>query len=214
MRNGLGDSRQHSPGDHDLPERFFFLPNQFWDHKNHELVVTALWKIASAGGLADLAPVIMTGSTADPRNPQLFNRVMRKAQKLGIAGHFRHLGMIPYLDVLALNMASVAVLNPSRFEGWASSVEEAKAMASPLLISDIPTHREQAPTAWFFGPDDAARLARKLTEAARMPSRQPPDVEQLISACIPRRTTFAAEFMAAVLATGVRGGMPSAFNRG
>jgi glycosyltransferase involved in cell wall biosynthesis len=52
-----------------------------------------------------------------------------------------------------------ALLNPSRFEGWSTTVEEAKAVGTPMLLSDIPVHREQAPNARFFGTEDAAALA-------------------------------------------------------
>jgi len=54
----------------------------------------------------------------------------------------------------------VAVLNPSRFEGWSSTVEEAKGMGKRLILSSIPVHREQnPPRASFFEPDDEHALA-------------------------------------------------------
>lgn len=181
--------------DHDVPHRFFFLPNQFWEHKNHLEVLNAL-KMAPG-----LPPVIMTGSTHDPRNPELFDKNMRRAADLGLAAQFRHLGMIPYLDVLALNMTSLAVLNPSRFEGWASSVEEAKAMQTPLVISDIPVHREQAPESRFFALDDPQSLARALIEAATTPLRSDTDLTALAAGKTTGNTRFAEEFWQAVLAS-------------
>jgi glycosyltransferase involved in cell wall biosynthesis len=55
----------------------------------------------------------------------------------------RILGLINYVDVLFLMRSCVAVLNPSRFEGWSSTVEEAKSMGKRLILSSIPVHREQ-----------------------------------------------------------------------
>ena len=58
-----------------------------------------------------------------------------------------------------------ALLNPSRFEGWSTTVEEAKAVGTPMLLSDIAVHREQAPQARFFAPDDALSLANEIEGA-------------------------------------------------
>lgn len=33
-------------------------------------------------------------------------------------------------------------VNPSFYEGWSTTVEEAKSIGVPLLLSDIPVHRE------------------------------------------------------------------------
>ena len=70
------------------------------------------------------------------------------------------LGLIPYEDVMFLMRNCIAIVNPSRFEGWSSTVEEAKSIGKSVLISNIPVHREQAPSnARYFDPDDAAGLA-------------------------------------------------------
>ncbi|MER9596990.1 glycosyltransferase [Mesorhizobium sp. M0244] len=154
---------------HDLPERFFFLPNQFWIHKNHRLVVEALRHIDRLGGLDTLPPIILTGRTTDPRDPTLFKRVMNFAQTHRLERHFRHLGLIPYDDVVALIGATDCLLNPSRFEGWSTTVEEAKSLGAPMLLSDIRLHREQAPDALFFAPDNAEALAQRLLEIGQRP---------------------------------------------
>jgi glycosyltransferase involved in cell wall biosynthesis len=62
-------------------------------------------------------------------------------------------------------------VNPSRFEGWSTTVEEAKAVGTPMLLSDIPVHREQAPHADFFGTDDAAAMADAIASASPRPLR-------------------------------------------
>ena len=68
---------------------------------------------------------------------------------------FRPLGVVPYRDMLGLMRHAVAVINPSLFEGWSTSVEEAKSMGKAVVLSDIPVHREQAPgRGLFFDPRD------------------------------------------------------------
>ena len=39
--------------------------------------------------------------------------------------------------------ASSALINPSLFEGWSTTVEEARAMGVPMLLSDFDVHLEQ-----------------------------------------------------------------------
>jgi glycosyltransferase involved in cell wall biosynthesis len=40
--------------------------------------------------------------------------------------------------------ASTALINPSLFEGWSTTVEEAKSTGTPMILSDLGVHREQA----------------------------------------------------------------------
>lgn len=173
-----------------LPDRFIFLPNQFWVHKNHRTVIECLRLLKAQGAIERIPPVILTGNTRDPRSPSHFDDCMREVEMHGLGKWFRHLGMIPYADVLALNAASQALLNPSLFEGWSTPIEEAKALGTPLILSDIPTHREQAGQARFFRPDDPQALASILLDVAREHHRPPLDVQGLIAAHRERRAGF------------------------
>jgi len=144
---------------------YVFLPNQYWQHKNHGLVTQALMLLRQQGSAAPL--VVSTGKTEDLRNPDYFQRFAADLQQAGLVDAYRILGVIPRQDMLVLLAHSLAVLNPSRFEGWSSTVEEAKALGKPLLVSDISVHREQIAgrtEAQVFGVDDAAALARLLAK--------------------------------------------------
>ena len=83
----------------------------------------------------------------------------------GAQRHFHLLGQVDHGLVQALTIGANALLNPSRFEGWSTTVEEAKAVGTPTLLSDLPVHREQVPDARFFGIDDAATLADTVEAA-------------------------------------------------
>ncbi|CCV12479.1 glycosyltransferase family 1 protein [Mesorhizobium sp. STM 4661] len=181
---------------HGLPERFFFLPNQFWVHKNHRLVVEALKHISQIGALDSLPPIVLSGRTTDPRDPTFFKRLMDLVETDGLASHFRHLGLIPYDDVLALIGAADYLLNPSHFEGWSTTVEEAKSLGTPMLLSDIPLHREQAPDALFFAPDSAEALAQRLMEVGRRPRPVRENVALLQGRQQKRRRDYAAALLA------------------
>jgi glycosyltransferase involved in cell wall biosynthesis len=142
------------------PSRFFFLPNQFWAHKNHGVVLEALTLLKAQG--LDLT-VVASGRTADHRWPGYYDALMDKARSLGVHDQFRSLGVIPYRDLMGLMAASVAVINPSLFEGWSTTVEEAKSMGKTVVLSDIPTHREQAPEhGVYFPAHDPDALAGAL----------------------------------------------------
>jgi glycosyltransferase involved in cell wall biosynthesis len=145
-----------------------FLPNQYWQHKNHHVVAQALRLLRDEGRPAPL--ILSTGKTEDPRTPAYFTEFEAMVRAQGLAADYRILGVIPRHDMLVLLAHSMAVLNPSRFEGWSTTVEEAKALGKPLLVSDIAVHREQVagrPDAQCFGVDDAPALAALLAGLAR-----------------------------------------------
>lgn len=149
--------------------RFFFLPNQFWRHKNHAIIVAALARLKREGALELMPPIMLSGSAQDIRNPTHFADLMRDARAAGVESHFRYLGFIPYDHVLSLVSCCDALINPSRFEGWSTPIEEAKAVGAPLILSDIPIHREQAPGASFFDPLSSEAAANALREMGRCP---------------------------------------------
>lgn len=152
---------------HGLPEGFFFLPNQFWLHKNHAVVIEALALLKARG-----RPVVVaaSGNPVDPRDPAHFDRLMSRSAELGVKDLFRPLGLIPYADIALLMRASSALINPSLFEGWSTTVEEAKSTGTPMILSDLGVHREQAEgMAAFFDPSDPASLAAALADHARVP---------------------------------------------
>lgn len=137
--------------------RYFHVPNQFWAHKNHGLILNALAALKARG---QTVLVISTGATEDYRQPPYFKHLMDRADELGIRASFRVLGVIPYNDLVGLMTNAVALINPSRAEGWSTSVEEAKSLGKQILLSDIPVHREQAPRdGVYVDPDDAVSLA-------------------------------------------------------
>ena len=142
---------------------YVFLPNQYWKHKNHQLVADALRLLRQAQ--RDRPLVISTGKTADLRDERYFGDFETTLRVGQLDDSYRILGVIPREDMLVLLAHCMAVLNPSRFEGWSTTVEEAKALGKRLLVSDIPVHREQVaalPDAQSFGTDDPARLSDLL----------------------------------------------------
>jgi len=147
---------------YDIPGKFFHLPNQFWKHKNHKLVIDALRVLK--GKTNDLF-VVCTGSENDRRNPGHFVSLKQSISESGLEAHTALLGLVPFEHLYALMRQSIAIMNPSLFEGWSTTVEEAKSLGKKVLLSDIPVHREQMPPgAAYFNPNDPQDLAWKMSE--------------------------------------------------
>lgn len=145
---------------HGIPDKFFYLPNQFWAHKDHEAAIRALDILRTRG---ESATIVCTGSPSDHRNPGHFERLTALVQSLGLQSQFRVLGLVPRANCWGLMRHAIAVVNPSRFEGWSSTVEEARALGVATILSDIDVHREQAPVgSVFFEAGSAARLADQM----------------------------------------------------
>jgi glycosyltransferase involved in cell wall biosynthesis len=150
---------------YDFKESYFILPNQFWAHKNHRVVITALQLLKKRG---KSAIVLATGSTKDYRNPAFFPALMQYAKECDVEDSFRVLGQVPFEHLGGLLRDAIALINPSKFEGWSTSVEEAKSAGKQVILSDIPVHKEQAPERGaYFSPDDPEKLAQLMADATR-----------------------------------------------
>jgi glycosyltransferase involved in cell wall biosynthesis len=154
--------------------------------------------------------VVATGNASDPRQPDHFSSLMATARRLGVDGLFRPLGVVPYQDLMSLMRNAVAVINPSKFEGWSTTVEEAKSMGKAIVLSDIAVHREQAPDrAVYFPADDAGLLAERISGTL---DRWDADVdaqfvERAAASLRGRREAFARRYEDIVLSTLARHGM-------
>jgi len=145
-----------------LPEDFFYLPNQFWLHKNHRLVLDALELALKSN---PRITIVSSGALNDFRNPLYPSEFVAEVSRRGMRDQFILLGMIPRGDVYALARLSLAVVQPSLFEGWNSSIEEAKSLGKRVIASDLDVHREQnAAGSVFFNPHRAEELASILIQ--------------------------------------------------
>lgn len=143
-----------------LPAEFIFMPNQFWRHKNHTLVLDAL-EILRTRGVNVV--VVASGKQHDPRSPEHFSAFEHALKARKLDSSLCLIGLIPYAHLIALMRCCQAMLNPSLFEGWSTTVEEARSLATPMLLSDLDVHREQMGTsAQYFRRDSAEELANRL----------------------------------------------------
>lgn len=145
---------------YNLPERFVYLPNQFWKHKNHATVIEALRLACKQDSRVT---IVCTGGTQDVRDAGYLPSLFTRLAEYNLRERFIILGIIPYNHLFQLMRQSLAVLQPSTFEGWSTTVEEVKSLGKQIIVSDIPVHREQnPPAAIYFDPHDPQTLAFEL----------------------------------------------------
>ncbi len=104
--------------------------------------------------------------------------------------------MVPRQHVFALMRACTALVNPSLSEGWSTTVEEAKLLGVPMLLSNLRVHMEQAgDSARFFDPQAAEQLASLMAQHNNLPAVPRQEMEKLaIAASHNRVKQFANEF--------------------
>ncbi len=147
---------------YNLPEKFFYVPNQYWKHKNHMLVIDAL---AKAIERFPEMHIVFSGGQNDARNPDWTEQLRAAITKYGITKHVTETGIIPKPDVYALMRQCCSMINVSRFEGWSTTVEESKAVGKRMILSDLDVHKEQNPPGGIYvGTDDVAQLANAMCE--------------------------------------------------
>jgi len=89
--------------------------------------------------------------------------LMDKVKQAGVEHRFICLGTVPYSTLVSLMHHSIAVVQPSLYEGWSTTVEESKAMRKQILLSNIDVHLEQAPERGvYFSPNSPEELAACL----------------------------------------------------
>jgi glycosyltransferase involved in cell wall biosynthesis len=147
-----------------LPASYFMISNQFWIHKSHETAFMALRLVRDAGHDVHL---VCTGSTHDYRWPEHFNNLKAIIEKNNLRDYVRILGLIPKGDQLAIMRGSLAVIQPTLFEGGpgGGSVYDAVSTRTPCIVSDIPVNREiDIGVVRFFAAGSAEDLAAKIVD--------------------------------------------------
>jgi len=146
-----------------ISDKYFYLPNQFWAHKNHIVVFKAINILARKG----LNPILVTtGVMKDARsNDENIIKLNKYIDDNALNNNIHLLGIVPYEYVLTFMRNCISIINPSLFEGWSSTVEEAKSIGKNIILSDIGVHKEQNPKlAAYFDPYDEVSLATLMEE--------------------------------------------------
>lgn len=155
-----------------IEKPYFIVTNQFWKHKNHSTIILAFEELLKSSTNVQL---VFTGKEQDYRNPEFPAQIKKFAFEKLPADSARFLGFIDRNEQLKLMKESIAIVQPSLFEGWSTVVEDAKAIGKFILLSSLPLHLEQIDkNCMFFEPMDHKALAEKLKKLLEAPPKETP----------------------------------------
>lgn len=119
---------------------YFIVSNQFWKHKNHETVFKTL-KLLKHDNIN--CKVVFTGNMEDKKNPEFIEGLKKMIIDFEIHDSIEFIGLIGRAEQLCLMKNSLAVIQPSLFEGWSTVIEDAKALKCQIIASNLDVHKEQ-----------------------------------------------------------------------
>lgn len=149
----------------EVGEPFLAFAGGVSPHKRIDVLLDALER---APGLPRL---VVVGDLEDRTFLSASGDVTHRAAAPGLAGRVLLPGHVSDATLAALFTHATAVVLPSRAEGFGLPAVEAAACGAPLVLSDIPAHRETLDGAARFVPvGDAAALARALQQVVEDPA--------------------------------------------
>lgn len=122
-----------------INSNYIIICNQFWQHKNHMVVLEAINELNKKGKIIKF---VFTGELSDRRNPDYINKIKKYINENKL-NNIIITGFISRQEQLTLMKESSLVIQPSLFEGWGTVVEDAKKLGKKVILSDIAVHREQ-----------------------------------------------------------------------
>ena len=111
----------------------------------------------------------------------LENSLITRSRELGLENQVEFTGLIPRNKVFEQLLNADLFISTSRGEGLPVAVLEAMACSRPVLLSDIPPHREIAEGVDFIPlvhPDDAAGFSREIRKFREMTTTELREIGQ------------------------------------
>ena len=144
-----------------IERNFYLLPNHYWVHKNHIVVLKALKCIKKPN-----FQIVSTGMCFDHRKPKHFLNLEAYIKENKLNNSYKILGIVSFLDLCSLMYHSLGVINPSKSEGWGNSADQATLLGNQAILSDIAVHKEQKKKNYiYFRSNDHIELSRILIKS-------------------------------------------------
>jgi len=113
---------------HHLPVSYALYPANMWPHKNHALLLLALYRLRELYGMTP--SLVLTGN--DMGQWEKFEAL---ARHFGLQEQVRHLGYVAADDLPGLYRGAAMLLFPSLFEGFGIPLVEAMAFGCPIAAA-------------------------------------------------------------------------------
>lgn len=156
IHNSIQDRVKHSPDSNkeDILARFGvsdklygFYPANFWNHKNHRMLLTAFSMFKKKYPHLNLS-LCLSGSLLGKERE--FENIVKQ---MGLEKDVYHLGYVTDEEVSALMSGSEFLIFPSLFEGFGIPLAEAMALGTPVICSQTTSLPEVAgEAALYFDP--------------------------------------------------------------
>ncbi len=170
-----------------LNRKYIYIPNQFWQHKNHIVMVRAIELLLGRGRMRDY-DFVFTGNLNDYRNPEYIESLKKIMESPSVCDNIKLLGFVERTEQLAIMKNAQFMVQPSLCEGWGTVLEDAKVLDKVVLLSNIPVHQEQQNRKCILfdphNPEDLAEAIARTAERAELPAHAAEfagDVEQGIA---------------------------------
>lgn len=140
-----------------LPKHYFMIANQFWKHKDHATAFKALSLLQNQE-----IHIVCSGKMDDYRDSSYVENLISKVKELGVKEQVHFLGFIPKVDQIEILKKSLAIIQPTLFEGGPGGgcVYDAMALGVPCILSDIKINKEvKGLNTFYFKAEQAGDLA-------------------------------------------------------
>lgn len=143
-----------------LPKLYFVISNQFWLHKDHATAFRALSLLKNKN-----VHIICTGELNDYRSKTYIIELSNLIKDLHLTDRVHFLGVIPKIEQLEIIKYSIALIQPTLFEGGpgGGSVYNAISIGAKSIVSNIRINKEiRSNNILFFKAKNHKSLALKM----------------------------------------------------
>lgn len=143
-----------------IKKKYFIVSNQFHPHKNFEIVINSFEKFYCKNKDYKL---IITGTSG--KNNKYYSSILNLVDDKKSKHNIIFTGFLKKSDVLSLIYFSKCLIQPSKFEGWNTAIEDCKSLGVPVIASNISVHVEQlGKNGNYFDIGDNNSLLKVLNE--------------------------------------------------
>lgn len=142
-------------------------PRGLGGYLNSDILMEAATAVCSV--VPDVTFLFVSGVGRD-----LWEELLALPRSLGLAGHFRHDGQIPWERMPAYYRAAESMVSPSSNDSQPNCMLEAMACGTPVILGDIPAIREwvsHGRNGLLVPPRDARALGAAMLALLRNPEK-------------------------------------------
>jgi glycosyltransferase involved in cell wall biosynthesis len=156
---GDGPGLDDVKGKYGLDEDYAVYPANMWPHKNHEMLLLGLYRLARRHGLRPAVALLGQDMGRGARIKELI-------EHLGLAGQIYLLSYVDDSDVPSLIQGARCLVFPSLYEGFGLPLIEAMAAGCPVACADAASIPEVVGDAGLLfdprSPDAIAEAIRRV----------------------------------------------------